>query len=675
MWTEEETSRRLWQIRQLPYGLARTTATEWVVRTLSNDGPEQKLPEALLDLVEAYTFGPASHHGFAAFSRLLRLWDEHPEYFDEQDQQNLFWEFKWVITDLTSYPQISKTQARAMLDDMRARFAIAGHSSVAVDKAEFQWANHIGDAAAAKRWRSAWLAHGEDPMDCAACRYGSSLAYLVNQERFTEAIEVGVPTSSHCNREPATSLRYRALAFLELGDGAQAALHLLNAQATRDPSLFDASDVGIEFEILARGGALERGLRLLRDRSQPAFTQQVDPGTRFDWLISLIKGLAANTDQGQTPTFIREGETVAELLAWAVDQATPLAQAFDRRAQNTRFTEILERAQTAKQAAELDFSTERLEQAAAQATTSDDSAGNEPPAVQTQDVADEESEKAPETPEASYARADQLAARKDFARAAQEYRRAAQLREEAGELGAAGTALADAAQCYSIMQEYSQSFELFYAAWKLLAVGGIHASALLDILAAWCGCAEKIGTVHQLADAATAVEQHLQEPDTTEMLGEYAERRVKEYAWNKARLVDMQARIGAASAVEAEHAQRKSANGEGDTDSSHHTSRIFEISGDEQRRRAVELAHEAAQAFTDAGDLNSAGSSYALIGKLEAEAQQHDAAQRAYESALEAFTTTRNSKLFEKTIDEYVTYLRSIGLEAKATELMTRLFS
>ncbi|MFC5370744.1 hypothetical protein [Arcanobacterium bovis] len=758
MWTEEEAARRLWQVRQLPYGLARTTATEWIVRTLSTDGPEQKLPWALLELVEAYTFGPASHHGFASFSQLLRMWDEHPEYFDEQDQQNLFWEFKWIAEALTSYPQISKAQARAMLDDMRRRFALAGHSSVAVDKAEFGWANHIGDDAAAERWRSAWLAHGEDPMDCAACRYGSLVAHLVNRGKFREAIEVGVPQSVGCNREPATTMRYRALAFLELGDGAQAALHLLHAQANRDNTVLDCYDVGPEFEILARGGALERALRLLRDRGRPAFAGQIDPGTRFDWLISVIKGLSANMDQAQTPTSIREGKTVGELLTWAIDQATPLAQAFDRRAENTRFTEILERAQTAKQAAKLDFSTERLEQAAAEAAkaaagaetnaagaardaagaattktagsdvgagsdgvgaagaasteagvsgdttgvgagvgTADDgtgdgggasdTAGTDSGKTASSTAGTDETATDNENADAVYTKADRLASRKEYDLAAKTYLRAATLREEAGDLAGAGIAYADCAQCNTLIQEFSQACDLFDRAWPLLLVGDIPSAALIDILAAWCACAEKINAVHQLTSAAANIEKRLTEPDTAEMIGDYAERASKEYAWNKARLIDLNARICAAVAAEAEHAgngaeQEMSEDlapvgqlGEVDEHS------IFGKSGNcaqhkenDLLNRAIELALAAARAFSEAGDTNSAGSSQALAAQL-CTSTDSQASQRHYEAALETFTSTRNSKAFETLIDEYVTYLHSIGLDNKATELMARLFS
>ena len=43
-------------LRDLPYGTARTAATETIARRVEAEGPPEALAEALLDLVEAYTF-------------------------------------------------------------------------------------------------------------------------------------------------------------------------------------------------------------------------------------------------------------------------------------------------------------------------------------------------------------------------------------------------------------------------------------------------------------------------------------------------------------------------------------------------------------------------------------------------------------------------------------------
>lgn len=130
-------ARELADIRRMPYGTARTAAAEAVARRIEAEGPREHLAEALLDQIEAYNFNGDGAKSFVVFARLLRLWDESPELFDEDDRRNLFWEFKWVAADLSDYPQISLEQARAFLADMLRRFELAGNGTAAVRMSEF----------------------------------------------------------------------------------------------------------------------------------------------------------------------------------------------------------------------------------------------------------------------------------------------------------------------------------------------------------------------------------------------------------------------------------------------------------------------------------------------------------------------------------------------------------
>ena len=98
----------------------------------------------MLDLVEAYTFGGEGQKSFVVFARALRLWDESPELFDASDEHNLFWEFKWIASDLPDYPQIRREQAEAFLDDMQRRFELQGSGVSAVLAARFGWAWQSG---------------------------------------------------------------------------------------------------------------------------------------------------------------------------------------------------------------------------------------------------------------------------------------------------------------------------------------------------------------------------------------------------------------------------------------------------------------------------------------------------------------------------------------------------
>ncbi|WP_185173856.1 hypothetical protein [Rothia nasimurium] len=348
MWSTHEAAQKIAATRDLPYGSARTAAMEYITRTLEREGPKPMLPEAYLNLVEAYVFGQPTPASFAVFSKLLRLYDAHPEHFDEFTAHTLFWQFKWIIGDMTAYPQISKAQARELLDEMRRRYRLAGMGEMAPDRAEYMWAAHIGEDEAAETWRARWLAHGEDEMDCGSCRHGGILRDHVTDGEFEAAIRMGAPTEDLCNREPAASHRQLALAYLHVEDGEAAGRHLLRAAANRDQ--YDPDDLGVEFEVLARGQNLQAAFDLLADHGKRALDLAGDPGDNRNFLRYIVAGLAwALEDHGDMPTGLRPAgqtsrATLRELYNWALDESRPLAQAFDRRAGNTRFSESLEAA-------------------------------------------------------------------------------------------------------------------------------------------------------------------------------------------------------------------------------------------------------------------------------------------------------------------------------------------
>ncbi|QIM18308.1 hypothetical protein G7066_05960 [Leucobacter coleopterorum] len=258
--------RELNDIRRMPYGTARTSASEAITRRIETEGPKELLAEALLDLVEAYSFSDQGVKSFSAFARTLRLWDESPELFDEGDERNLFWEFKWVAGDLAEYPQISLAQAVAFLDDMERRFELAGHGVSSVRMSRFRWAWHTGHPDT-DAFRLEWITGLRDEFeDCRACTIGQQVDYFTAAERYDEAVKLGLTQDSSCNIEPTRTWYGIALAALLSGDPDLALTMHKRALATDDggPTEF-ASARGYGFETLARGGRLEQALRLLRN--------------------------------------------------------------------------------------------------------------------------------------------------------------------------------------------------------------------------------------------------------------------------------------------------------------------------------------------------------------------------------------------------------------------------
>lgn len=478
MWSTHEAAQKIAATRDLPYGSARTAAMEYITRTLEREGPESMLPEAYLNLVEAYVFGQPTPASFAVFSKLLRLYDAHPEHFDEFTARTLFWQFKWIIGDMTAYPQISKAQARELLDEMRRRYRLAGMGEMAPDRAEYMWAAHIGEDEAAETWRARWLAHGEDEMDCGSCRHGGILRDHVTDGEFEAAVNLGAPTEDLCNREPAASHRQLALAYLHLGDGEAAGRQLLRAAANRDQ--YDPDDLGVEFEVLARGQNLHAAFDLLADHGKRALDLAGDPGDNRNFLRYIVAGLAwAVEGQGDRPTGLRPAgqvprATLRELYDWALAESRPLAQAFDSRAGNTRFSESLQAA------TELPALVPIVLPTGADGVGSASSAGADDAGVASATGATPLSF----TPVESY-----LAMAREH--------------EAAGASLEAGLAYAEAA--FLVLAggpvtgaQAIEAHRFFEAAWPLLADGGAAPALLAEVVRVWAPVAERVNELEAL---------------------------------------------------------------------------------------------------------------------------------------------------------------------------------
>lgn len=544
----EQTARELQAIRRLPYGPARTAATEAITRRIEAEGPQEKLAEALLDLVEAYTLTNEGEKSFVQFAKLLRLYDAHPELFDPADQHNLFWEFKWVAGDLSDYPQITMEQARAFLADMGRRYDLAGHGRAAVAMCTFRWAWHVGDPAA-EQLRRDWLATPPDGFeDCLACRIGQQVDYFTEHGRFDEAVALGATQQGHCNLEPTRSFHALAPAALNAGDAELATRTHHRARATMEPVTSDFAPArGQEFELLARGGNLDRALRRLRDDYPQLLTRASTPLFRLRFLIGVLAGLSANPDAAGLATGLREPGlgTAGELRAWALREATELARQFDQRSGTDYYAGQVARAAAAQPAdvtLDLDVTISVPEPQA-----------ERPGAVSLDSWLAGSSEDAGETPAAppeTYAtlagRADSFAAASNHPEAVRAYARAAAAAEDEGLLAEAGIAWAEAAHCAQELHDDEAAHASYAKALPLLHAGGAGDDVIVPVLVAWAPSAATLDDTTAVLDEVEAALARLEHVRTEGLSDDLAAAHRANVAGLRAAALDTLARtIGA----------------------------------------------------------------------------------------------------------------------------------
>ncbi|MGW3358627.1 tetratricopeptide repeat protein [Streptomyces bungoensis] len=321
-----------------PEGPARNARAEELLAAAEKLSVPLAVIEALGHQLKVYNYSSEKDRMFVPFARLLRMWDERPEDFDEYETHSLHWVFKWVSAGMLDQPHIPLASVEKWLGEMEHRYRLAGHSERAVRSAEFSVAAHVGDRDRAERAYAAWLAADRDRMaDCHACELHGQGAWQVECGRDAQALELWRPVLEGeygCAHEPHTVLASSLRPLLRLGRLEEArAHHLRGFRLVRAmESMRGAYAAHVEFCALTGNEA--RGLELLAER--PAyFTDTGHPRSGMEYLavVALLMDRLGELGLGgqRVPGPAGRTWTAAELAAHARAEALELAGRFDRR--------------------------------------------------------------------------------------------------------------------------------------------------------------------------------------------------------------------------------------------------------------------------------------------------------------------------------------------------------
>ncbi|MGW2569913.1 tetratricopeptide repeat protein [Streptomyces sp. NPDC001537] len=329
-----------------PEGPARNARAEQLLVEAERLGIPLAVIEALGHQLKVYNYSSEKDKMFVPFARLLRMWDERPEDFDEYEAHSLHWVFKWVSAGMLDQPHVPLASIEKWLGEMEHRYRLAGHSERAVRSAEFSVAAHIGDIARAERAYAAWLAADRDSMaDCPACELHGQGWWQAEQGREAQALLLWRPVLEGeftCAHEPHTVLASSLVPLLRLGRTDEArANHLRGFRMVRSmESMRGAYADHVEFCALTGNEA--RGLELLAER--PAyFTDTGQPRSLLDFLsvVTLLMerlGEAGLADR-EVPGPAGRRWTASELATHARAEALALAARFDERNGNAYVSE------------------------------------------------------------------------------------------------------------------------------------------------------------------------------------------------------------------------------------------------------------------------------------------------------------------------------------------------
>ncbi|RSM84652.1 hypothetical protein DMH25_45580 [Streptomyces sp. WAC 01325] len=319
-----------------PYGRTRTVTAEELVDAAEQFDEPRALVHALLELQEAYTYGSEPRKSPVVFARLLNLFDEQPDVFDDRLRHLLFWRFKWVGHALRQLPEVPLTGLRQWLTEMRDRYEKADLGLQPYYGQAYQLAAHLGEGAtpAYELWASRTRTQLSD---CEACEICERALYHLMEGDDERALSVWEPVlagKESCQEEPARSVSYALLPLLRTGRTDRAReLHLAGYRGCRrNPSM--SQEVGRHLEFCALTGNEARGLELLAE-NRIMFDEVDSPLDQLGFLTGaeVLLQRVESLGHGELPAAGYAGRTwtVADLRAEVRRRADDLAARFDAR--------------------------------------------------------------------------------------------------------------------------------------------------------------------------------------------------------------------------------------------------------------------------------------------------------------------------------------------------------
>ncbi|WP_435210563.1 hypothetical protein [Streptomyces sp. bgisy034] len=319
-----------------PYGRTRTVTAEELVDAAEQFDEPGPLVHALLELQEAYTYGSEPRKSPVVFARLLNLFDEQPDVFDDRLRHLLFWRFKWVGHALRQLPEVPLSGLRQWLTEMRDRYEKAGLGLQPYYGQAYQLAAHLGEGTnlAYELWASRTRTQLSD---CEACEICDRALYHLMEGDDERALRVWEPVlagKESCQEEPARSVSYALLPLLRTGRTDRAReLHLAGYRGCRrNPSM--SQEVGRHLEFCALTGNEARGLELLAE-NRNLFDEVGSPLDRLGFLtgVEVLLQRVESVGHGALPAagFAGRTWTVADLRAEVRSRADDLAARFDAR--------------------------------------------------------------------------------------------------------------------------------------------------------------------------------------------------------------------------------------------------------------------------------------------------------------------------------------------------------
>jgi hypothetical protein len=225
---------------------------------------------------------------FSTFAWMLGQFDAGR--VDDFEEDNLLWQYKWVINNLWEFPSITKAQIEGAFADFSARLERGGYNQRTAHYFRWKFEHHRGDHAAADAARDQWQRMPQDALsDCSACEAHFETVYSAWLRDDERTLQLAAPILSgrlSCAEVPETTLSIVLMPMLRLGQHNEAIkAHKRGYRLTRDNPEFLTSVAG-HIEFLAFVHQSSAALKLFERHLAWALDTQA-PERRFAFYCAL----------------------------------------------------------------------------------------------------------------------------------------------------------------------------------------------------------------------------------------------------------------------------------------------------------------------------------------------------------------------------------------------------
>jgi len=183
------------QAEHLPTGsLEKVGLLEKAINLADLMKDKEKQKNSRSDYVQAATFAGLAEKAMTAYSVLLKFSDENSEDGSFFKSFTLLWQYKWIVGHLTRFPRISKEKILLALEDMKRRYQKANYGLKPIYHYYYTIHGEMGDFDTANEYFEKAEAEKRTMMsDCETCTLSAKINFLIQQEKYEEAIEASQP--------------------------------------------------------------------------------------------------------------------------------------------------------------------------------------------------------------------------------------------------------------------------------------------------------------------------------------------------------------------------------------------------------------------------------------------------------------------------------------------------